>query len=439
MSDAPDKPESPVADQPAAAQPAASQAAGPAGRGVQAYERMKAMAMSRDGEVRLDLARDPEAPAELLFYLSDDDEPEVLKAVAANPATPLRAAPRLARDRREDVRALLGGKVARQLPTLQPADQEALRAVAEHALEMLAADQVARVRAAVASAIKDVDCAPPQLIAKLARDVAREVAEPVLRSCAQLSDAELMAILSSRAEGQGEGWVAQAIAGRASLSAPVVDAVLAVDDPEADRLLAANPGAEIGETALEMLADRARVDADLQAPLAARPGLPPRIALRLAEHVDEAVRRILAERGDFDTETRAAIAGVAGRRLDFARDYDGREPAEDKALRLFRAGQLNEAAVWDALAWSDRAFVRAALALLAGTDVATVDRLLATASPKAVTALAWRAGLSMRCARELQAKGARIPPRQLLNARHGTDYPLTEAEMRWQLDFFDIE
>lgn len=420
-----------AAPEPAAAAPSPAR---PAAKGVKAYERMKAMAMSPDGEVRLDLARDPEAPAELLFYLSDDDEPEILKAVAANPATPLRAAPRLARDRREDVRVLLAGKVARQLPELRPADQAALRDVAEHALEMLAADQVVRVRAAVASAIKDVDCAPPQLVARLARDIAREVAEPVLRGCAQLTDAELMDILAARED----AWVVQAIAGRPTLSAPVADAVLAADDPEADRILAGNPGAALGEGALATLADRARVDPALAEPLARRPGLPPRLALALAEHVEEAVRRVLAERTDFDAETRDAIAGVMRRRLDFARGYEGREPPGDKALRLFRAGRLNEAAVWDALAWGDRIFVRAALALLAETDAETVQRVLDTASPKAVTALAWRAGLSMRCARELQAKGARIPPRQVLNARHGTDYPLTEAEMRWQLDFFDI-
>lgn len=406
----------------------------PLRRGVRAYERMKAMATSPDGEVRLDLARDPEAPAELLFFLSDDDEPEVLKAVAANPATPLRAAPRLARDRREDVRVLLAGKVARQLPDLRAADLAALREVAEHALELLAADQVARVRAAVASAIKDVDCAPPRIVARLARDIAREVAEPVLRTCAQLSDEELMAILSTREE----EWVVRAVAGRRGLSPAVADAVLAADDREADRILAANADAVLGEGAIAVLADRSRDDAALQRALAARPGLPPRIALSMADHVEEAVRRLLAERGDFDPETRDAIAAVTRRRLDFARDYERREPAEDKAMRLFRAGLLDEAAVWDALAWGDLAFVRAALALLAGTDVETVRRVLDSASAKAVTALAWRAGLSMRCARELQAKGARIPPRRLLNARHGTDYPLTEAEMRWQLDFFDI-
>jgi len=51
-----------------------------------------------------------------------------------------------------------------------------------------------------------------------------------------------------------------------------------------------------------------------------------------------------------------------------------------------------------------------------------------------VTSLAWKAGLSMRTAIQLQLKIAKVPPPDVLNARNGFDYPLSEAEMKRQLE-----
>jgi hypothetical protein len=42
----------------------------------------------------------------------------------------------------------------------------------------------------------------------------------------------------------------------------------------------------------------------------------------------------------------------------------------------------------------------------------------------------------MRAALGLQEKLALIPPNRRLNARNGLDFPLTEDEMRWQIDFY---
>ncbi len=114
------------------------------------------------------------------------------------------------------------------------------------------------------------------------------------------------------------------------------------------------------------------------------------------------------------------------------------EKATDRATRLHSEGRLDEAMIAAALAEGDRPFVTAALARLAGTTIATVDRVLATHGARPVTALVWRAGLSMRIARQVQLRLAQIPPKDALNPRNGTDYPLAEADMRWQLDYFEI-
>jgi hypothetical protein len=43
----------------------------------------------------------------------------------------------------------------------------------------------------------------------------------------------------------------------------------------------------------------------------------------------------------------------------------------------------------------------------------------------------------MRSAMQLQLRLGGIPPGEVLNARDGTEYPLSKDEMAWQLNFFE--
>ena len=70
-----------------------------------------------------------------------------------------------------------------------------------------------------------------------------------------------------------------------------------------------------------------------------------------------------------------------------------------------------------------------ALALRSELDPKVVRKIIMSSSPKTITALAWKANLSMRTAIQLQSRTARIPPKKLLNARHGTDFPETGDKM----------
>lgn len=397
-----------------------------------AYEQAKEMATSRDPVQRAELALKPDTPPELLYYLADDDDPLVRRAVAFRSETPVQAAPRLARDLDTDVRVLLSRKLARALPHLSGAEHDAMRDLAHHALTMLAADQVVRVRAALAGALRDVASAPPQLVAALARDVAREVAEPILRGCVNLADNELVAIIAA----QPVPWVLEAIARRDRVSAPVAEAVVATGDPVAAASLLANPGAALSDRAMSKLVEKPLLAIDMSRSTA-KPLLPPSLLGKLARIVEDSIRGELAGQG-FDRQDRQQVVEVTQRRLDWARDYVKREAPDAKAARLKAEGKLNEASVWDALSWGDKAFVREALALRADLPAELVQRVIDTQSARAITALAWRAGLTMRCARLLQLK-AGLPPPKLLNARHGIDYPMTEAEMRWQLGLFGVE
>ncbi len=89
-----------------------------------------------------------------------------------------------------------------------------------------------------------------------------------------------------------------------------------------------------------------------------------------------------------------------------------------------------------AIAASDRRGAVRGLAKAAGLTEIHVEKILDSRSAKGVTALAWKAGLPMRAAVQLQLRIAGIAPRATLNPRGGTDYPMTPEEMNWQIEFF---
>ncbi len=53
-----------------------------------------------------------------------------------------------------------------------------------------------------------------------------------------------------------------------------------------------------------------------------------------------------------------------------------------------------------------------------------------------MTALVWRAGLSMRAAFKIQRFVMKLPADELLPARNGIRFPLADEEMRWHLGYF---
>src|SRR3546814_4452504 len=145
-----------------------------------------------------------------------------------------------------------------------------------------------------------------------------------------------------------------------------------------------------------------------------------------------------------DAHTAKAVAEVVRRRIDegtlepsdaVKAALPTSNPAEEVA-RLKKAGRLNSETVGDAILAGQRDFVHHALATMAGASLDYVDRVLQGHSAKGITALAWKAGCSMRVALQLQTNMGGIPPNKALHARDGSDFPLTPKEMEWQLDFF---
>lgn len=401
------------------------------------YDREKTTSVSGDSKKRLSLAGSNKTHQEILYYLAEhDSDPVVRLAVAKNMMTPVQASVFLARDRSIDVRMALAYRLVTLLPELTQEKHSQLYAFAVQAMGTLALDEVLKIRLALSSALKDHAHAPPKVAGQLARDVEREVSEPILRFCTALADEDLIDIL----RGHPASWAVQAIAARPSVSGPVSQAVIDTDDRPAGKILLENKGALITSETLLAVIEKARNYPEWQGAVAQRKSLPPAMAKELAKFADASVRDVLTRRNDFDEETAQEIAAIVQRRLDFAGDIaGGDETPAQRASRLSKEGRLNEETISDALAMRDHDFVQAALAGLARTNIAKVKKIFDMHAAKPIVALCWKAGLSMRMALRLQQEMGKVPVKELVYPREGTDYPMTKAELVWQLEFLGLK
>jgi uncharacterized protein (DUF2336 family) len=401
------------------------------------YEKQKITARTGSFFSRMLLARNAKTSQDILYYMAESDpSAKVRKAVARNASTPVHASMILAGDKSVDVRLALAGRLVDLLPGLSAEKHSQLYAYIVQALGTLALDEVLKVRKALASTLKDHAHTPPKVAGQLARDVEREVAEPILRFCAALSDEDLLDILKEHPA----GWAVQAIAGRHTVSEEVSEAVIEADYIPAGTALIRNEGASLSSNLLQTIVSRAREYPEWHEPLSVRKSLPPAMAKILAEYVDDRVRLMLQGRADFDEKTSGEIAAVVRRRIEFEQKDDSAEETPTRRVnKLVREGTLNEAAISDGLAMRDREFVILALASLTRSTASDIHKVFSMRAAKPITAMAWKAGLSMRMALRLQQEIGQIPPKELLYPKGGTDYPMTREEIKWQLDFLDLE
>ena len=391
------------------------------------YGMEDAMAIARDGSPaeRMALALRPDIAPELLYFLAEDSELQVRRAVAENPATPRQADLVLSRDPDPGVRCLLARKIVGE--GLGDDERSQLWRMGFTILETLMRDSSLRVRRTLADVIKHMFNAPHDVAHGLARDVDKRVAAPVLRHSPVLTDDDLVEIVQSGAP----DWAQQAIASREHVSERVSGALVdAGATPTVTRLLK-NQSAEIGESALENIVDRAPEIEAWHEPLVKRPALPLRLAQKLSGFVSGPLKAVLAKKTSISDTGKAGKPGWAPREV---KPDGATETPIDRARRLHAEGKMTDAVMDLALNANEREFLKAGLALRAGVPLWGVERIIDGRSAKGVTALCWKAGVPMRFAIELQRRLARIPPSKVIHARDGVDYPFTEEDMQGRLD-----
>lgn len=393
------------------------------------YEESKAVARGDDAKARRKLAERGDVPPEILYFLAEDTAPEVRRQVAANQATPVQADVVLARDNDDDVRCRLAEKIAKLTPDLVPDERDRVWTHTIEVLEILANDQLAQVRQILSETLKDIATVPRQVICALARDGEIAVARPVLEFSPLLTDDDLLEII----RGSAPTGAVSAISRRAGIGEAVSDAIHQSGESAAVAELLANPSAQIREETLDRIIEDAADVPEWHPPLVARPILPKGAAARIARYVAESLLAKLTQRQDLDAETAAEVEAVVRYRIDVESDCS--DPAE-RARQLHDKSLLGEETIGGAISANDRSFVVAALALRAGVADSVAVNILGSHSARAVVSLVWKAGLGMRTAMQVQLRMAGVSPQDMLNARDGVHFPLSDEDMDWQLELF---
>jgi uncharacterized protein (DUF2336 family) len=400
------------------------------------YEESKQLARDPSPEVRRHLATRPDIRPEILYFLAEDAVPAVRRAIAANPNAPGHANVLLARDGDDDVRCEMARKIGRLLPDLDPQTSTRLREMTIEALETLAQDQLPRVRAMLADALKAADDVPRDIVLRLARDIETIVAAPILEYSPLLNDDDLLEIIRS---GAGSGRLS-AIARRRDVVAPVADAIAATLDVPAVAALLANSSAQIREETLDAIIEHAEGVTGWHRPLVQRNELSVRAMRHIAQFVGTALVDILIERHKLAEDVVQQLRTVVHRKIDeTAPEVERDAPRKrglERATALLEARKLDDEAVCDAVQNGDREFAVAALTLLSRLPQSVVNKIIDAQSPKGTTALVWKAGLSMRTAVRVQLRLAMIAPKAVMNARDGVDFPISEVDMEWQIGYF---
>lgn len=410
------------------------------------YDQAKAIAHSGADQARVNLAEQSDIAPELLYYLAGDAVPEVRRAVAGNIAAPMHADVLLARDADAGVRATLAEKIAGPAAAgLYASDH--LRELAYGALSLLAKDQVVRIRQAIAEALREVADAPPDVIRRLAWDVEAVVATPILKYSPVLNDSDLIEIILAR---PSPGSIS-AVSARIGVSADVSHAIVDSADIEGIAILLGNKSAQIREETLDrVIADAAHINV-WHMPLAMRPKLPSKLAVKIARVVAEDVLKLMQTRMDLPDNVATAVRKVVLERLadgvavlpddllSVSPKGDGVQLDDhnifDKAAKLWAEGALDEAALVRELMEGDGKFAKAIIAVMADVPFVIVQQVCSGHSAKNCVALAWRAGLSAETATLMQEKLCRIKPDNVLRTVDGS-YPLSESEKIWQVDIF---
>ncbi|HAE03586.1 MAG TPA: hypothetical protein DCG04_19455, partial [Rhodospirillaceae bacterium] len=370
--------------------------------------------------------------------LAEDSVAEVRRCVALNENAPRQADLLLTQDHDASIRQELAAKIARLTPELTDDRRSTLYKLTVQALEILAEDQLVRVREILSHALKDVAKAPPNVIMTLARDQALTVCSPILEFSPVLSDSDLLEIIQSNPV-QG---AMNAISRRRALRESVSDAIAKTGDEAAITELLINDSAQIREDTLDLIIDRAPQRKSWHEPLAMRPKLSPRAVQRISSFVAMNMLDRMQKRLDLDDDVMVAMAEAVERRLAEDTQTKLQEPEwansdklDETIAHMYKVGTLTGKALERALAQGEKRFVVKGLALLSGLAAETVQNIITNRSAKAVIALTWKAGLKPHFASQLQSQLVGLSPNDMIRITDDR-WPLSDSDMQWQIDFY---
>ncbi len=395
------------------------------------YEQARDLLGDANEETRTALARRQDIEPEILYYLASDDSSDVRRHVAANAHTPRHADKILTQDLDDEVRIELARKISRMLPDLDDADRARVRELTIEVIEILAQDQLPRVRQIVAEEIKQSRerAAQHRDDPRSGRRADRGGADPGIFAASQRRRPEgdhRDLDRQRRARGDRAAFVGERDRGGQHRG-----------DPRHSRGGDA-PGqsdAHIREETLDAIIDNAESIEEWHEPLSMRPSLSVRAVRRIATFVGSSLVNIMIERNKLPDEVGEEITRKVRSRIEAEEGEERSGPGYDFE-KLVADGKLDGQFICDLIDNGRRVAVTEALATLAKIPAARVKDILESRNGMVITSLCWRAGLTMRTALRLQSDFAYLKSDQIVNAKNGVDYPLKPEEMDMHLSFF---
>ncbi|MBV1886100.1 MAG: DUF2336 domain-containing protein [Parvibaculaceae bacterium] len=382
---------------------------------------------------RAELAERPDTPPEMLYFLAGDEKADIRVKVARNASTPMQANELLIEDPADEVRSELARKIARLLPDMQTTERDVIRERAISMLQRLADDKIAGVRAALSDTLKDSDLIPRSLAQKLAKDGNKIVCLPVLEYSPLLSDDDLIEVIAgSTAEGAIEK-----IARREKVSPNVSEAVAASLDVSAIAALLVNSNAQMREETLDKIIDQAETIEGLHQPLVLKSDLSLRAVRRISSFVVRALVEQLAERNDLPNDVKAHLQKQIEFKLEEETDVDHLGTDVKSLKKEFDKNGLTEDQLVQVAQKGNAVSIAYALHLVTKIDEKKIARIIDTQSAEGLVSLCWQADFAMRSAHEIQ-KGLHFKADKILLPRAGFDFPLSEEDMKWQLEYFQL-
>lgn len=239
-------------------------------------------------------------------------------------------------------------------------------------LGLLASEIEVAARARLAETLARTPKAPANIVERLARDDAIEVAAPILRSC-ELSAQRLVEHASTQSQSH-----LLAISQRRRLSEDVTDVLVRRGDQEVVRSVARNSGARFSESGFWRLIQRSENDTILAMELGARRDIPRHHFQRLIARASDEVRhRLAALVPEATSEVLDAVVDVTGaiqaRLGPASRSYFA---AKRLVAEKHRAGALTERAIAEFAKSRSFEEVIVALSLRCELPVDVVERAL---------------------------------------------------------------
>ncbi len=191
----------------------------------------------------------------------------------------------LARDRSEDARVSLAGKLADIFLTegvnMTPREEDLFNDLMEQLLRSKSREACNELVRRFSNAAK-----MPRKMAMTMACEAIEIARPVLQNNENLTDEDLITVVQTQSVDHAE-----AVAARKKISEAVADALVATGSIEVMMLVAENLGAKLSKKAVEILVEAARMNNILQRPLVCRPEMTEETAAKMCWWLEQELRR----------------------------------------------------------------------------------------------------------------------------------------------------